>query len=123
MPHLHTYADGDFFLAAREAIRRVRAYPEIPLPVLVDSYLTVASAAAGYTQKLFMPPACVFHQFHPQGVMPQRVAETVGTAEIEAFIRNVTWMLTNREPLILNSQDWGYAKETFEEFSPGSAPG
>ena len=44
MPHLHTYADGDFFLAARAAIWRVRAYPEIPLPVLVDSYLTVASA-------------------------------------------------------------------------------
>ena len=82
MPHLHTYADGDFFLAARAAIWRVRAYPEIPLPVLVDSYLTVASAAAGYTQKLFMPPACVFHQFHPQGVMPQRVAETVGTSFI-----------------------------------------
>ena len=115
MPELHTYADGDFFLAPSLSVRQVRGYPEIPLPVLVDSYLTVATAAAGYKQHIFMPPACIFHQFHPQGSMPQRVAQTVGQPEIEAFIRNVTWMLSNRLPLILNDENWGYAQHQFEE--------
>ena len=115
MPELHTYADGDFFLAPSLSVHQVRGYPEIPLPVLVDSYLTVATAAAGYKQHIFMPPACIFHQFHPQGAMPQRVAQTVGQPEIEAFIRNVTWMLSNRQPLILNDENWGYAQHQFEE--------
>jgi len=83
--------------------------------VLVDSFLTVATSAAGFTQHIFMPPACVFHQFHPQGTMPQRVAQTVGQPEIEAFINNVTWMLSNRQPLILNDLNWGYAQHDFEE--------
>ena len=115
MPELHTYADGDFFLATRAAVDQVRGYPEIPLPVLVDSYLTVATSAAGYRQHLFMPPACVFHQFHPQGTMPQRVAQTVGQPEIDAFVRNVTWMLSNRQPIIVNDGNWGYSDHTFEE--------
>mmetsp|Transcript_54695 Transcript_54695/g.144521 ORF Transcript_54695/g.144521 Transcript_54695/m.144521 type:complete len:81 (+) Transcript_54695:70-312(+) len=70
---------------------------------------------AGLRQKIFMPPACVFHQFHPQGIMPQRVAETITDQVIEDFIRNVTTMLRDQEPLILNGPDWGYGDMTFRE--------
>ena len=41
MENLHTYADGDFFIASKAAIESLRGYPEIPLPILVDSLLTV----------------------------------------------------------------------------------
>eukprot|EP00961_Rhodomonas_salina_P023337 313523-Rhodomonas_salina.1 len=34
--------------------------------------------------------------------MPQRVAETVGEAEIEAFVKNVTHMLAAQQPIIVN---------------------
>jgi hypothetical protein len=41
MENLHTYADGDFFVAPKAAIDSLRGYPEIPLPILIDSLLTV----------------------------------------------------------------------------------
>jgi hypothetical protein len=115
MTELHTYADGDFWLSSRAAVDAVRAYPELPLPVLVDSFLTVAVSAAGYAQRVFMPPACVFHQFHPQGAMPQRVTETVTPEHIAAFIGNVTTMLRTRTPIVVNGPDWGYAEHSFRE--------
>ena len=91
----------------------------------MDSFLTVAVSSAGYRQMIFMPPACVFHQYHPQvcslpgvviclctclnfdnscaqGIMPQRVAETVGQPEIDSFVKNVTQMLAEREPIMIN---------------------
>ena len=47
--------------------------------------------------------------------MPQRVAETVGKAEIDAFLKNVTKMLDEEQPLILNGEDWGFGGYQFEE--------
>lgn len=45
MENLHMYADGDFFIAPKTAIDSLRGYPEIPLPILVDSLLTVQVCA------------------------------------------------------------------------------
>ncbi|EKX40129.1 hypothetical protein GUITHDRAFT_113865 [Guillardia theta CCMP2712] len=107
------YANQHLVIRTNQTGGRKRKF--FMMPVLVDSFLTVAAAAAGYKQNIFMPPACVFHQYHPQGTMPQRVAETVGEKEISAFIANVTWMLEEMTPILVNDENWGYAQESFEE--------
>ena len=73
------------------------------------------ASAHGLAQKIFMPPACIFHQFHEQGTMPERVARTVGEKEVENFIANVTKMLGEGKPMVFNGGDWGYGQQSFEE--------
>mmetsp|Transcript_27109 Transcript_27109/g.66855 ORF Transcript_27109/g.66855 Transcript_27109/m.66855 type:complete len:119 (-) Transcript_27109:5-361(-) len=115
MRDVHTYADGDFFLVPKSAVFELRGYAELALPILIDSLLTVAAVALGLRQQIFMPPACIFHQYHEQGAMPRRVAETVGEKDIQDFISNVTAMLATGTPIVVNDESWGFAGLEFEE--------
>ena len=59
-----TQAPGDFFLASRQAIHRIRGYPEIPHWVHVDGLILYVAAAHGLRQLVMQPSCSIYHQEH-----------------------------------------------------------
>jgi len=120
---LDLFACGDFTLMSREAWHAIRGYVELDLYSLhIDSLGLVAASALGYRQHVFPPEACTYHIDHPMGweslsplekvrLMADRPALDYGLVQEVAL-----HALEKKQPLPLNSPNWGYADVELEEF-------
>jgi len=121
---LDLFACGDFTLMSREAWNAIQGYVELDLYSLhVDSLGLVAAAALGYRQHIFPPKACTYHIDHSMGWTAQSPLEKVKfltdrPALDYGLVQEVALhALEKKEPLNLNSSNWGYADVELEELT------
>jgi hypothetical protein len=119
---LDLFACGDFTLMSREAWHAIQGYVELDLYSLhIDSLGLVAAAAMGYRQHVFPPEACTYHIDHATGWAALSPIEKVRLmadrpALDYALLQEVgLHALEKKQPLDLNSPNWGYADVELEE--------
>jgi len=70
--------------------------------------------ATRYLEVIIPPPNAIYHQFHYTKEWEEDAKKRPDADNIEVLV-NITRMMETREPLILNDEGWGYAREELEE--------
>jgi hypothetical protein len=123
---LDTHACGDFTLMSKDDWLKIEGYPELDLySIHIDSMAIVAARALGIEQEILPREACSFHIFHEDGWESFK-ANPIGLIKfIEkrpgldwySVSEAGKWLLKNNCGWGLNRQDWGWANESFQEYS------
>jgi hypothetical protein len=120
---LHSNANGDFTLLAREDWFRLRAYPEFPIwPVHVDLLFCYAAHHAGMREIVLSDPMRMFHIEHSSGAGWTPEGEDALNARVRRlqvpvldFNRDLAeWVHRMRRldaPVIFNLENWGLGGE------------
>lgn len=117
-------ACGDFTMMHRDAWMAIKGYAELDLySIHVDTLGIVAAKALGYSQVVFPSDACTYHIDHPSGWSSMGAVEKLKFLEERpgmdfGVLQEVTYyLLENNAHLGINSDDWGFATEDFEELN------
>jgi SAM-dependent methyltransferase len=114
----HTVASGDFMLMARDAWIGLKGYPEIPKSQLYIDGLIVYMASVSGLQQVVLPdpPMRVYHLDHPGTWIADRPNDKskVGIDYQTEYLPWCRQMLQERQPLDLNSSDWGLGQENLQ---------
>ncbi len=115
-------ACGDFTMMHRDAWNAIKGYAELDLySIHVDTLGIVAANALGYNQVVFPAEACTYHIDHPSGWSSMGPVEKLKFLEQRpgidfGVLQEVTYhLLENNAHLGVNTDDWGFASEKFEE--------
>ncbi|MDD5146087.1 MAG: hypothetical protein PHF44_04575 [Candidatus Pacebacteria bacterium] len=110
-PKIHTNASGDFFLMANSQWRKLRGYPELPIPCFVDSYVCFIAASSGLSQVILGGRKRIYHQGHKSYVNRANFYD-----EYKIFKNCAKEMMKYKKPLIVNKDDWGLEEESLKEY-------
>lgn len=119
---MDTFACGDFTLMSREAWNDIQGYVELDLySIHIDSLALMAAAALGYRQHVFSRDICTYHIDHPSGWESMSPLEKLKFLEERPGIdygmlyEAGMYILKNKTHLNVNTLDWGFVQEVFEE--------
>lgn len=111
--YLHTNASGDFILAPRKAFDDVHGMVETTdFYMHLDTYAIVQLFAAGYGQRIFAQPHCVYHADHDRSGRAD-FEESISWPEHEAAL---SAMLRGERPYQVNGARWGLADDRLPEW-------
>ena len=120
---LDKMACGDFTMMSREMWEDIQGYLELDLySIHVDSLGLIAAKALGYEQVVLPREACTYHIDHPQGWEAMDPVEKLKFLERRpgigygVLLEVAKYILDKKTHFNLNSPDWGYANEDFEEY-------
>jgi hypothetical protein len=121
---LDSFACGDFTLMSREAWFKIRGYAELDLySIHVDTLGLIAAASMGYRQHIFPREACTYHLDHEQGWSAMTPVDKIRFLverpglDYGLVVEAGLLALQRKEPLPLNSANWGFADQEFAEYS------
>jgi hypothetical protein len=123
-------ACGDFTLMSKQNWMAIKGYVELDMYSLhIDSLSIWSCAANGMMQEIFPPDTCVFHISHQNGWESEDVIQAIKFLEGKpcldySLVQKLGMRaLKNKETIELNISSWGFAENTFEEFTFGYVPG
>lgn len=108
---IHTNASGDFFLMANSQWRKLRGYPELPIPSFVDSYLCFMAVSSGLSQVILNGKKRIYHQGHTSYVNRAKFYR-----EYQIYKERAKEMIRVKQPFIMNNENWGLGKESLKEY-------
>ena len=108
---IHTNASGDFFLMANSKWQKLRGYPQFPIPCFVDSYMCFMAASSGLSQVILNHKKRIYHQGHSSYVDRAKFYK-----EYQIYKKRAKEMMMSKQPLIVNDENWGLAKESLKEY-------
>ncbi len=114
----HTNTCGNFTLMAKEKWFDFKAYPELPLwSIYVDGLLLHMAHANGLKQVILPEPMRVYHIEHETGweVISETMKERPSLNYHQQYLPWCQQMIDQATPLTNNDDNWGYAKENFQE--------
>jgi hypothetical protein len=116
---MHMHAPGDFHLQHIKAWKDQRGYPEVEDKFFLnlDSWMVAVSYGAGLDQEVLLPPAVIFHQYHPSKEMRHRLkTDHEAHFNFEEFITDIDNMVKNRVPKLVNpAAEWGLGHHSLKE--------
>ncbi len=111
---LHTYAPGDFLLAARTSWQAIHGFPEFPDTFIhLDSYGTTQLFALGLEQMLFLPPCIILHTDHDRDNQTSRPSVTW-----EDISPDLAALRAGEKSPAINGEDWGLVDADLPELDP-----
>lgn len=119
---IDSYACGDFTLMSREAWLDINGYLELDLySIHIDTLGLIAASSLGYRQRIFPRDACAYHIDHPAGWLAMTPVDKIRFLEERPGIdyglvlETGLFALRAKERLPINSPNWGFADQVFEE--------
>lgn len=101
---VHTNASGDFILAHKNALHKVRGFPELPTMYFHgDSYLVCQLHASGLKQQILNSP--IYHQNHPRRDKPAP----------SDWWKDCMGILYGARSWVINDSNWGLKGRHLEE--------
>lgn len=120
---LDSFACGDFTLMSREAWLDINGYLELDLySIHIDTLGLIAARSLGYRQHIFPRDACTYHIDHSAGWLAMtpidkiRFLEERPGIDYGLVLETGLSALRANERLSINSPNWGFADQVFEEY-------
>jgi len=121
---IDSFACGDFTLMSREAWLNIWGYLELDLySIHIDTLGLISAVSLGYRQHIFPREACTYHIDHEAGWLAMTPVEKIRFLQHRPGIDYGLVMeaglfaLERKERFPLNSSNWGFADQVFEEYS------
>ena len=104
---------GDFILMHRGQWNKLRGHPEnLSHPMHTDSLTISMAKSSGLNEKIFSEP--VYHAEHNRQFTADNTNPDIREA-YNLFMKAATKMLSEKNQMVLNDENWGFASEKFEE--------
>jgi hypothetical protein len=120
---IDSYACGDFTLMSREAWLDIEGYLELDLySIHIDTLGLIAATSLGFRQHIFSRDACIYHIDHPVGWLAMNPVDKIRFLESRPGIdyglvlETGLFALREKARLPINSPNWGFADQVFEEY-------
>lgn len=116
-----TNACGDFSLMSKSGLEHIKGYPELIFHSKVDGLLCHTAVACGFKQVVLHPNQCTYHIDHKFGWATMSLEEKLKLMQETPFFDSSTyhqavhWIHSNKKPLPINDDNWGFIKESFQE--------
>jgi len=120
--YLETSACGDFTLMAKDAWLDIQGYPELDLySIHVDTLGLIAAKAIGYEQVILPQDKCTYHIYHQTGWESMTPVEKIEFWEErpgigwDVVFDSGMYLIEHGKRFNINSSNWGFADQDFEE--------
>lgn len=112
----HSNACGDFMLMSKQDWNRLKGYKEASyISLHVDSLMVIQAAFSGLKEMIFEGP--IFHRQHERRFDAHNRLTQEQVKVYHKYNDDVDKMSREKKPIIYNDDNWGFAKDEFNEVS------